>query len=151
MDPSCVLLPSVRIQKDENKVANLIHLFCCHLASECSPEEAIVCVLLCSDGCRNTRRNWKLIWRAPISHERSLPSRHTASCSSVLEVDPVSFHPFADNAKLKEVILRHASQAQSGAVGLLLPIHPRVRCSPVFRSCSASSATAIWTARRWTR
>lgn len=124
MDPSCVLLPSVRVQKEENKVANLIHLFCCHLASECSPEEAIVCVLHGSDCCRNTRDNWKLIWKAPISRERSPPSRRTASCSNTLEVGPASWRPFAENAKLKEVVLRHASQAQSGTVGFPRSFHP---------------------------
>lgn len=151
MDPSYILLPTVRIQKEENKVANLIHLFCCHLASECSPEEAIVSALQCHDRRRNTRRNWKPIWRARISRERSRPSRRIASCSNTLEVYNIVFRPPAENDKLKAVILRQASEAQSGTVSLLPCLHPRARCSPVSRSCSASSATATWTARRWTR
>ena len=36
------LLPSIRIGKDDNKVTNLIHLFCCHLANSCTPEENAV-------------------------------------------------------------------------------------------------------------
>lgn len=39
-----VLLPSVRIGKEDNKVTNLIHLFCSHLANICTPEENDVCV-----------------------------------------------------------------------------------------------------------
>ena len=43
-----VLLPSVRIGKEDNKVTNLIHLFCSHLANICTPEEndVVYCFVL---------------------------------------------------------------------------------------------------------
>ena len=123
VNPSCILLPSVRVQKEENKVANLIHLFCCHLASECSSEEALVRLFPYRDRCRNMRRNWRPIWIVPISRERFPPSRRTASCSSVLAVGCTLRLPFAENAKLKGVLLRHASGAQSGTVVVFLPFH----------------------------
>lgn len=48
----------MRIGKDDNKVTNLIHLFCSHLASACSPEDDAVCfecyVVTCVEVCRSS-------------------------------------------------------------------------------------------------
>ena len=40
-----ILLRSIRIGKDDNKVTNLIHYFCAQLAESCTPEENGVCFL----------------------------------------------------------------------------------------------------------
>ena len=48
----------MRIGKDDNKVTNLIHLFCSHLASACSPEDDAVrfecCIVTCVEVCRSS-------------------------------------------------------------------------------------------------
>ena len=34
-----LLLPTIRIGKEDNKVTNLVHLYVSHLACSCTPEE----------------------------------------------------------------------------------------------------------------
>lgn len=43
-DSLIVVLPSIRVGKDDNKVTNLIHLFCSHLADACNGDEIAVCI-----------------------------------------------------------------------------------------------------------
>lgn len=43
-DSLIVVLPNIRIGKEDNKVTNLIHLFCSHLADSCSADENAVCI-----------------------------------------------------------------------------------------------------------
>ena len=42
------LLPKIRTGKDDNKVVNLIHLFCVHCANSVSQEQCAVQALCCS-------------------------------------------------------------------------------------------------------
>ena len=41
-DSLIILLPSIRVGKEDVKVVNLIHLFCAHLANTCTAEENAV-------------------------------------------------------------------------------------------------------------
>lgn len=56
------LLPKIRTGKDDNKVVNLIHLFCVHCANSVSQEQCAVQALCCSVSRRLTQTN---SWQRP--------------------------------------------------------------------------------------